>query len=575
MFNNPRYNLKLETRYSLLLVVVFYTLLAVMLIAGLFIMHSFEESLWELNAESLERTAYLLDRSLTEVDVYGEGFLTNSLYQEEIAAVTDTEDKAELSKARRQIQQRLNALSGSPYVTEVILTFPDGLPISSGYTELPLAFQLEAEKKASEAGGLPVWLPFDGSLYCVRDLRRARFLKLDHLAYLYLKVDLERMVEDLSQYNAAGEAFLFAIYQDGSLLYSSPELDPGELSSLEPPEKSYEVTKIGKRSYLVSSGKLGNTGWDYLSFLDNTELKKSMLHSFIALAVGLNVLLLLSLFIVRKMNKDLLKHFWVLSDKMEAFSSGSSDFSSFPDYTGRSDEIGVLHQEFDRMAARYDELIKTNYLQQITIKDTQIQTLSQQVNPEFLYNVLDSVYWSCEDSGAEDAAAMALTLSRLMRETSATDSLIVTASEELEVLDTYIELQQLRFPGRISYKREIDSEALSVKLPKLTLQLLAENAMKHAVLRTTEPCAITILLKRQEESLVITFANTGSAFSEEALEEINEGKGNTGLSGLKGRLGLLYGESASLAAENNGKAACVIITIPWQGEINVQSLDSL
>ena len=113
----------------------------------------------------------------------------------------------------------------------------------------------------------------------------------------------------------------------------------------------------------------------------------------------------------------------VILDKMIAFSNGNMDMSSFPSYEKRKDEIGILHQEFDEMVVRFDKLIKDNYIKEIMLKDNKIRMLNQQINPHFLYNVLDSIYWSAQCNGAKDIAKMSYNLARLFRIATADDSL--------------------------------------------------------------------------------------------------------------------------------------------------------
>lgn len=581
MVNKLINKLKLETKYVLFLILVFFVLLAIVIGVSNFIMRMFEKNIYSLNAENLNRIAYILDSHIDNIELYGDNFLTDSTYQEELAVIADTEDKALAASTRRQLNHQLSSRQGaSPYVTDVSFVFPSGEVIhsGSGYLEDP-SLRSEAEALALKTSGRPVWVSdTEGSIYYVRDLRRIKFLKLDHLAFLYLKVDFEKIIHDLNQYNSSD--FLIILYNKQGELFSNINVPQAKLDDLEPimdGQREYVITDFNKRSYLVSGGELNDGNWQYLNFFDNTDVAKSLSQGFILLISGIALLLVLSWLLIHLITRNLLRHFLVLKDKMEAFSSGALDLSTYPDYSERGDEIGILHQEFDKMVQRYDELITDNYIKQIMIKDNQIQMLNQQINPHFLYNVLDSIYWSAQCYGAEDIAQMAYSLAKLFRISTATDSIVVTVSQEVEYLDYYLVIQKIRFSDHLTLEKDIEEACLDTQLPRLSIQPLVENAIKHSIQTRDVFCAIKLSIRHEDEEVIVTVSNTGSTFPSNIQDIVNqkpEGGKHIGLRNIRERLLLIYGDKARMEFSNGENEAIVKLTLPWQGEINVQSLDS-
>ena len=563
---------KLETKYVLFLVLVFLVLLVIVIGAGSYVLLRIEKSLHSLNAGNLDRVVDILDGQISGIDVYGESFLTNEMYQEELSSITDTDDKVEISKLRRLLTQQLASRHGdNSYITAISITFPDNEQIYTGEA-VPSEITEKAEPLAEAASGRPVWISAEeGIFYYARDIRRIKFLKLDHLAYLYFKVDFGKMIQDLRQYNDSVSETLIAVFDDSRLLFSSLELSEDDLEELSLMEEDFKLSRIGKKTYLVSKGELNGGSWHCLSFLDNTELSRSLFTSFVLLLSGLALLLLLSLGLIHLISKSMLKHFWVLKDKMEAFSSGQA-LTAFPCYTERTDEIGILHQEFDKMVLRFDDLIKDNYLKQILIKDSQLQILSQHVNPHSLTAIFNSIYWSAMGDGAEEAARMTYALSQLFRLTAKTDSILASLQEEMEYVDCYLEIQQLRFTDRISIHKDIATDCLEAQIPRLSLQLLVENAMHYAVQKQDVPCIISIQAASKDGSVRIRFSNTGSSFPEDVWARAEKKNKESRLLSLRNRLQLVYGDRASMEVKNEGIEAVVIIAVPKQGEINVQGL---
>ncbi|MEW6983960.1 sensor histidine kinase [Colwelliaceae bacterium 6471] len=194
-----------------------------------------------------------------------------------------------------------------------------------------------------------------------------------------------------------------------------------------------------------------------------------------------------------------------------------------------------------------------------TAKEAQLQQLMYQLNPHFLFNVLNSVDVAILEKDNDAAHQMVIKLSRLLRTTLEHKfHSKIQLKQELELLEHFIEIEQQRFRQKIQFNYDIQPDALSAYLPPLILQPLMENAIKHSWNLGVD-CKINLNAVIQEKQLCLSISNP-----------VNEGskaqpKGtNTGLENVTSRLGLLYGDDAKLHTMMNSDQFEVTVLIPLE-----------
>ncbi|NQT58744.1 MAG: PocR ligand-binding domain-containing protein [Bacteroidetes bacterium] len=133
---------------------------------------------------------------------------------------------------------------------------------------------------------------------------------------------------------------------------------------------------------------------------------------------------------------------------------------------------------------------------QIRLRETELNLLQAQVNPHFLYNTLDSIHWLAVLHGTNDIQQMILSLSALLRQSLEITSPVVPLEQEIKNVNNYLYIQKIRFGSLINYETEIDEEILGYPIPKLILQSLVENALKHGIEPKGKAGSIIITGKR-------------------------------------------------------------------------------
>ena len=132
----------------------------------------------------------------------------------------------------------------------------------------------------------------------------------------------------------------------------------------------------------------------------------------------------------------------------------------------RVDELGYVIESFNRMAENQKTLIRDHYEKQLLLSKMELKFLQSQINPHFLYNTLDSIYWTAKNYEADEISEMVLNLSKFFRLSLNKGNETFAVGETIEHLKYYIKVQQLRFLDHFTVRYDIAKRSLScIKAP--------------------------------------------------------------------------------------------------------------
>ena len=193
---------------------------------------------------------------------------------------------------------------------------------------------------------------------------------------------------------------------------------------------------------------------------------------------------------------------------------------------------------------------------QNSLKEAQISSLSNQLNPHFLFNSLNNIRFMIHEN-AQHADHMIVALSEILRyslESSKHDK--VRLSQEIAIIERYIGIVKIQMEDRLHFTMEIPDGIASCQLPPMVLQMLVENAIKHGLDQLHQGGTLRVQAKQEGAQLILTVAN-----DQPADRKPQDGMG-IGLQNIRQRLQLLYGDRASLSIEQDPAQFTVTITIP-------------
>ncbi|MCR5604066.1 MAG: histidine kinase [Lachnospiraceae bacterium] len=218
----------------------------------------------------------------------------------------------------------------------------------------------------------------------------------------------------------------------------------------------------------------------------------------------------------------------MLSSSFDNVNNDMSSLEEIGDIHGR-DEIGSLMKNYNRMVVRLKELIRTVYeerlrKQEIDIERQQAELLAlhSQINPHFLFNVLESIRMHSIIKGEGETADMIERLAILQRQNVDWSDDQVRLKEELKFVEAYLELQKYRFGDKLSYNISVRNGCENYYMPRLTLETFVENACVHGAENKAGTTYIYIRVYEQDDRLYMEVEDTGDGMSDEAVEELNE-----------------------------------------------------
>lgn len=302
------------------------------------------------------------------------------------------------------------------------------------------------------------------------------------------------------------------------------------------------------------------------SFLQKTarELEKTTV-----MLIGISILLciLLANIMARGITRPIEK----TSNAMKKFAKG--DFSvRLPE--GRADEIGAMNLVFNQTIEKVEKLLKQIVEMEMVNKDIEFQALQAQINPHFLYNVLDTINWMARKKGEENICRMVTAISNLMRASISNKRSMVRVKEELKYIEDYLFIQETRYGDKFTSYIEVDEELNELEIPKMVIQTLVENAVVHGVENATWDCFLYISGEIQDDMAVFKVKDDGVGISAEKLEallkmeEEPEHKAerthtNLGIYAVQKRLEYVYhGKAKMMITSEKEKGTLVVLEIP-------------
>lgn len=240
------------------------------------------------------------------------------------------------------------------------------------------------------------------------------------------------------------------------------------------------------------------------------------------------------------------------------------------------DEIGQLAETYNVMLKRIRKLIQDIYDTEQKKRETEMQVLQTQINPHFLYNTLNSIHWMAVVQGMNNISDMVSSLVQILQYSLGKFNSYTTLKTEVEMLEPYLFIQNVRFGNGISFSGTIPPEYEDCVVPRLILQPLVENCITHGLRSNGGKGLISINCGSAENILYIDVSDNGTGFPNDipeftAYESVKlqfptpKDKLSIGLENTHNRIKLFYGDPYGLLLKSrSGEGATVRIAIPCQ-----------
>lgn len=274
-------------------------------------------------------------------------------------------------------------------------------------------------------------------------------------------------------------------------------------------------------------------------------------------AVGLFVLFILFL------NRNFTEPIFLLLRAMKRYPKKSEQLPN--DY---SNEFGQLFQGYNKHLQKIEELYHSLQIQYIKQKEAEISALQAMINPHFLYNTLDQLNWMAIKNGDVKMSTVLELTGRMLRIGLSHGESWIPLADELEHIECYMQIQQIRLDDRIGYTIEVDDSLQTCMVPKLTLQPFVENCIRHGFHGRDEG-NIWIQCKRINDTLQIIIIDDGRGLSSSDEQLKSKTRGGYGIRNVKERMMAFFGTDEGIDIRNRPEGGTqVTLQFPWMESLN-------
>ena len=541
-------------RYSLLIQLVIYVFIMILALLGIVGGIYYQTSSVAIRQTTEQNTRKTIQQS-------GQ-FITS--YLQKVKQTTSSLAENEKIKTYAQIPSQENAeqlwqlfatiLKTDSDLVSAILVTKDGNLISTD-PELTMKTSADMMKEkwyqdAIHKGAMPILTPArrtvshtTGEKWVISIMQEVVDKDGKNLGVVRLDIGYKTLEAYLDQLQLGKEGFTFIVdanhdfvYHPKKAVYSSH----AEMKAMAP----YLSVKNGyvksKQAY-VSQYQIPNSGWTLIGVSSMEQLhavQTQILWSFIGTGLfALGVCLIGIWFVLRLWIKPLRD----LQATILKVGSGHSDLRA--NETG-SPELVDLARQFNIMLDRIDQLMIAVKEEEQNVRRYELQALSSQINPHFLYNTLDTIVWMAEFNDSKRVVEVTKSLAKYFRLALNQGHEQISLEDEIDHVRQYLFIQKQRYGEKLQYEIKELKQYDDYKIPKLILQPLVENAIYHGIKEMNRQGMIRVSVSENDTQLIVSIYDNGRGFvASETTNATLVRLGGVGLKNVNQRLQLQFGKS--------------------------------
>ena len=486
---------------------------------------------------------------------------TNERFGPLLSAVRDEDVGKEIPFQRLRIRNHLeemlsmnddiNWMAVIDRRNEIYLAYRDSRPRNTvpGSIEL-LSLYLDNKENLSNRPGNVVWLTSsnEDGLVLMRSVFDTNTMQFcGSIAAEVKNTSLKAIFEHIDSSKVGN----FTLYdRNGMPIYSTDiqvtggSQDRGERESGRGRARDYLYAE-----YPINRGKL-----KIAHVIDMTE-KNRRFSDLLYLISGIGFLVFLVILVsLWLMFGNMAKNLKILLDNIHRVSEG--DFDLEPTLFRKGDEMDVLAFNIQEMSGRIkalmDQVVRDKEIQQhqYQLLEFRYHELQSQVNPHFLFNILQSINGIAQINGDKQVSRLICMLSKFFRGNLERRNVSCQLREELEYSKNYLELYKDIYPDRLNIKWDVDQRFLHVRIPTYILQPIVENSLVHGMEPMIGTCTIWIRVKEEDGCLVIRIWDDGEGIEPEKLMRVMAGRDESrhiGIRNVQDRIQMLYGNEYGLS----------------------------
>ncbi|MCW1036176.1 sensor histidine kinase [Streptococcus anginosus] len=541
-------------RYSLLIQLVIYVFIMILALLGIVGGIYYQTSSVAIRQTTEQNTRKTIQQSGQFITSYLQKVkqTTSSLAEnEKIKTYAQTPSQENAEQLRQLFATILK--TDSDLVSAILVTKDGNLISTDPELTMKTSADMMKEKWYQDAihkGAMPILTPArrtishtTGEKWVISIMQEVVDKDGKNLGVVRLDIGYKTLEAYLDQLQLGKEGFTFIVdsnhdfvYHPKKTVYSSAT----EMRAMAP----YIAAKNGyvksKQAY-VSQYQIPHSDWTLIGVSSMEQLhavQTQILWSFIGTGLfALGVCLIGIWFVLRLWIKPLRD----LQATILKVGSGHSDLRA--NETG-SPELVDLARQFNIMLDRIDQLMIAVKEEEQNVRRYELQALSSQINPHFLYNTLDTIVWMAEFNDSKRVVEVTKSLAKYFRLALNQGHEQISLKDEIDHVRQYLFIQKQRYGEKLQYEIKELKQYDDYKIPKLILQPLVENAIYHGIKEMNRQGRIRVSVSENDTQLIVSIYDNGRGFvASETTNATLVRLGGVGLKNVNQRLQLQFGKS--------------------------------
>lgn len=327
------------------------------------------------------------------------------------------------------------------------------------------------------------------------------------------------------------------------------ELDLSKVST----STIFSVEANKEKAHLIVSPISSYPSWKLVTLVKDRAINESISTLLMGALVMMILLLVLIVLLGRYLSHSIMKPILILQSCMKEARSGN--LKSYYPLDMEQDEIYDLGTAYNQMIDELSLTMEQVVEEEKKKKEAEMQVMQAQIKPHFLYNALDNIRWMARKHGAKDVQEAITALSTFFRLSLNHGEEVVTLKQEFQHTRSYLEIQKIRYKDKLGYMIHLDEEVEEIKLPKLILQPIVENAINHGIKQSARNGTVEIHGGIEDGHLILRVEDNGIGMTQEQTKVLyslidDETSHHFGLRNVFQRLKKFYGEAVNFKIES-------------------------
>lgn len=363
---------------------------------------------------------------------------------------------------------------------------------------------------------------------------------------------------------------------DGGIVSASDQALIGTPSPIagEPPARSGSLEADDN---LVIYSRMNQWGWYVVGSIPMDDLLRDNRETMRLMVLVISVICFGCAFVAYRMSNKLYRPLRELVDNMARVSAG--ELSTRMDAGDRGADIATIVSGFNQMLDDIERLMERVKEEQHQVEQIRFNALQSQIQPHFLYNTLDCIHWQAAVEGNSQVSTMVKALATYYRLCLSKGQDVIPLSQEISHVRSYLIIQNIRYDGIIETEFDVAKSLGAVRIPKMTLQPLVENAIYHGIkVKTGRTGRISIRALEWKDRVTVVVEDTGVGMEQERIDEINNSISvhdesfGYGVRNVHKRIEILFGKQYGLLyrrAGGGGVSVEISLPKPEEGIVDV------